>query len=244
MPQYKLAARAEADRLDAEAELSAAQARRNIQRASNYVLGVVLFASALFFAGMSTKLTSPRLRIVDALHRLRRLPRHSDLDRDLAGQHRRLTTRRRARPSRVDGAGLSAALCSPPGSVTAVPSGSASDVLCRHVGSEADCRDGACGRRRFIPPRSFAACLHDGSDRSVRCASVSPSILAWRGSAPLTDYPFGGAVSVASAGSPRRSSRERSASALTSAPRRSASELSQSQVSMMITIASEPQVLS
>jgi hypothetical protein len=64
MPQYKVAARAEAERLDAEAELVAAQARRNIQRASNYVLGVVLFASALFFAGMSTKLTSPRLRVV------------------------------------------------------------------------------------------------------------------------------------------------------------------------------------
>ncbi len=63
MPQYKLAARAESDRLDAQAELNAAEARRNIQRASNYVLGVVLFASALFFAGMSTKLTSPRLRI-------------------------------------------------------------------------------------------------------------------------------------------------------------------------------------
>ena len=27
------------------------------------MLGVVLFASALFFAGMSTKLTSPRLRV-------------------------------------------------------------------------------------------------------------------------------------------------------------------------------------
>ena len=63
MPQYKLEARAESDRLDAEAELFAAQARRNIQRASNYVLGVVLFASALFFAGMSTKLTTPRLRV-------------------------------------------------------------------------------------------------------------------------------------------------------------------------------------
>ena len=35
---------------------------RNIQRASNYVLGVVLFAVALFFAGMSTKLTAPGLR--------------------------------------------------------------------------------------------------------------------------------------------------------------------------------------
>jgi hypothetical protein len=63
MPQYKLAARAEADRLDAEAELHAADARRDIQRASNYVLGVVLFASSLFFAGMSTRLTSPKLRL-------------------------------------------------------------------------------------------------------------------------------------------------------------------------------------
>jgi hypothetical protein len=63
MPQYKLAARAEAERLDAQAEVSAADARRDIQRASNYVLGVVLFASALFFAGISTKLASPRIRV-------------------------------------------------------------------------------------------------------------------------------------------------------------------------------------
>jgi hypothetical protein len=63
MPQYRLAARAKAERLGAEAELFAAQSRRNIQRSSNYVLGVVLFASALFFAGMSTKLTSSRLRV-------------------------------------------------------------------------------------------------------------------------------------------------------------------------------------
>ncbi len=62
MPQYRLAAKAEADRLDQEAEELAAQVRRNIQRASNYVLGVVLFAVALFFAGMSTKLTAPGLR--------------------------------------------------------------------------------------------------------------------------------------------------------------------------------------
>ena len=64
MPEYKVAARAEAERLNAAAEVQAAEARRNIQRASNYVLGVVLFASALFFAGMSTKLDSPRLRVV------------------------------------------------------------------------------------------------------------------------------------------------------------------------------------
>jgi len=62
MPQYRLAARAEAARLDLRAEDLAAQVRRDIQRASNYVLGVVLFAVALFFAGMSTKLTAPGLR--------------------------------------------------------------------------------------------------------------------------------------------------------------------------------------
>jgi hypothetical protein len=64
MPQYKLAATAEADRLDAEAEVSSALVRRNIQRATNYVLAVVLFAVALFFAGMSTKIGDPLLRKV------------------------------------------------------------------------------------------------------------------------------------------------------------------------------------
>ena len=59
MPQYRNAARAEAARLDARAEVISATVRRNIQRSTNYVLGVVLFAVSLFFAGMSTKLTSP-----------------------------------------------------------------------------------------------------------------------------------------------------------------------------------------
>jgi len=62
MPQYRLAAEQEAEALDADAEVSAATVRRNIQRASNYILGVVLFSVALFFAGMSTKLATPRLR--------------------------------------------------------------------------------------------------------------------------------------------------------------------------------------
>jgi hypothetical protein len=64
MPQYELAAAAEAERLDAEAELSSATVRRNIQRSSNYILGVVLFSVSLFFAGMSTKLTDVRLRTI------------------------------------------------------------------------------------------------------------------------------------------------------------------------------------
>jgi len=62
MPEYRLAARAEAEQLDQTAEVLAGEVRRDIQRSSNYVLGVVLFAVALFFAGMSTKLTSGRLR--------------------------------------------------------------------------------------------------------------------------------------------------------------------------------------
>ena len=64
MPQYKLEATEESERLSAEAEIFARRMRRDIQRASNYVLGVVLFASSLFFAGMSTKLASRRLRVL------------------------------------------------------------------------------------------------------------------------------------------------------------------------------------
>ena len=63
MPQYRLAARDESRRLEAEADAAAAQARVNVQRATNYVLGVVLFATALFFAGMSAKLRTRRLRM-------------------------------------------------------------------------------------------------------------------------------------------------------------------------------------
>jgi hypothetical protein len=62
LPEYRLAAEAEAARLDKNADALSAQVHRNIQRASNYVLGVVLFAVALFFAGMSTKLKAPVLR--------------------------------------------------------------------------------------------------------------------------------------------------------------------------------------
>ena len=63
MPQYKLAARAQSEKLEAQSDMFAGRVLVNIQRASNYVLAVVLFASALFFAGMSTKLTAPKLRI-------------------------------------------------------------------------------------------------------------------------------------------------------------------------------------
>lgn len=64
MDEYRLEAQTRADDLDRQEEASAAAVRRDIQRAGNYVLGVVLFAVALFFAGISTKLASDRLRVV------------------------------------------------------------------------------------------------------------------------------------------------------------------------------------
>ena len=63
MPQYTSSARDEAEQLRGEADAWAATARTNIQRSTNYVLGVVMFAAALFFAGMSTKLPAPGLRL-------------------------------------------------------------------------------------------------------------------------------------------------------------------------------------
>jgi hypothetical protein len=56
MPQYRLAERTRAATLDAEASRQTELAKRNNQRSDNYVLAVVLFASSLFFAGISTKL--------------------------------------------------------------------------------------------------------------------------------------------------------------------------------------------
>ena len=62
MDEYQLASQQQADELDARAEASAAEVRADIQRASNYVLTVVLYAVALFFAGMSTRVRASRLR--------------------------------------------------------------------------------------------------------------------------------------------------------------------------------------
>ena len=61
MPQYRLAAREQATALNKAADEASTQARTNLQRSTNYVLGVVMFAASLFFAGMSTKLSSQRL---------------------------------------------------------------------------------------------------------------------------------------------------------------------------------------
>lgn len=62
MPQYKLAAEEKAARLVRVAEAATEQAKVDNQRSDNYVLAVVLFASSLFFAGISTKLEGFRFR--------------------------------------------------------------------------------------------------------------------------------------------------------------------------------------
>ena len=62
MPEYQVAAR-QGQRLEAEADALSAQARANVQRATNYSLAVVLFATALFFGGMAARFRTHRLRV-------------------------------------------------------------------------------------------------------------------------------------------------------------------------------------
>jgi hypothetical protein len=62
MSRYRLKASAEADGLEQEAARQSDVAKNANQRAENYMLAVVLFASALFFAGISTKLQSVKAR--------------------------------------------------------------------------------------------------------------------------------------------------------------------------------------
>ncbi len=64
MPQYKLAAIATSDRLEAKAAAFSLRAAGYIQRADNYSLAGVLFAVSLFFAGISTRLHGPKARAV------------------------------------------------------------------------------------------------------------------------------------------------------------------------------------
>jgi hypothetical protein len=62
MPQYKLAATSEADGLEATAAAASKRAKAANERAGSYMLAVVLLASALFFAGISTKLEGTAAR--------------------------------------------------------------------------------------------------------------------------------------------------------------------------------------
>ncbi|MEO8328414.1 MAG: hypothetical protein ABI586_00275 [Candidatus Nanopelagicales bacterium] len=62
MPEYVLAASEQAAVLET-ANATSEAAKEYVQRATNYVLAVVLFAVALFFAGISTRLPRPGLRL-------------------------------------------------------------------------------------------------------------------------------------------------------------------------------------
>jgi hypothetical protein len=63
MPEYDLAADQDAIRLEQEADDHAADARQANQRSDNYVLMTIMFATVLFFAGISSKMDTARARI-------------------------------------------------------------------------------------------------------------------------------------------------------------------------------------
>jgi len=63
MSRYRLASSEEADRLDASAAADSERAKAANERANNYMLAVVLFASSVFFAGISAKLRARNARI-------------------------------------------------------------------------------------------------------------------------------------------------------------------------------------
>ena len=64
MRQYRLQATAEAERLERSAAAASDHAKDANERADNYMLAVVLFATSLFFAGISAKLGARQTRSV------------------------------------------------------------------------------------------------------------------------------------------------------------------------------------
>ena len=63
LPEYRLAANEEADALEQQAADFGLVVARDVERADSYMLAVVLFAIALFFAALSTRLTSRDLQV-------------------------------------------------------------------------------------------------------------------------------------------------------------------------------------
>jgi hypothetical protein len=63
MPEYQVAASKNAARLEQLAETQSATARAANQHSDNYVLMTIMFATVLFFAGISSKMDSLRARI-------------------------------------------------------------------------------------------------------------------------------------------------------------------------------------
>jgi hypothetical protein len=62
MDEYVLAARTTASQLERSADTMSEEARQDVQRATNYVLGVVLFAIVLFCAGIGSKMPNERVQ--------------------------------------------------------------------------------------------------------------------------------------------------------------------------------------
>jgi hypothetical protein len=63
LPEYQPAAAAEAERLETTAAAASERAKEANERAGSYMLAVVLFATALFFAGISTRLETRGIRL-------------------------------------------------------------------------------------------------------------------------------------------------------------------------------------
>jgi hypothetical protein len=63
MPQYRVATLRESSRLERQAEANAADARAANQRSDNYVLMTIMFATVLFFAGISSKMDTFKARV-------------------------------------------------------------------------------------------------------------------------------------------------------------------------------------
>ena len=64
LPQYRLKASIESQALELRAAAASQRAKDANARADNYMLAVVLFASALFFAGISIKLSTRNARLL------------------------------------------------------------------------------------------------------------------------------------------------------------------------------------
>ena len=62
MPEYRVAASERSGELEQQAEAQAATAREANQRSDNYVLMTIVFATVLFFAGISSKMDTFRAR--------------------------------------------------------------------------------------------------------------------------------------------------------------------------------------
>jgi hypothetical protein len=67
MPQYRVAEAAQSAALNTAAGVYADDSGEANRRADNYMLAVVLFATALFFAGISTKLAGRQREVILAL---------------------------------------------------------------------------------------------------------------------------------------------------------------------------------